>query len=312
MEQPKSPAKNANVLQRKTSRQKLISDLFGFFLHRILERRACRYLQNGYRRLAIFSFDYVSNTINISGIYEKDNLEILFSYLNSLDLDVFNGTAVDIGANIGNHSLYFSDFFLSVVSYEANPKVFDILQINSRLNNNVSCYNFAISSSSGRASLNYNPTNLGGASLIDQGCHQVQDVPMEKLDSFTEKLGNVKLIKIDVEGAEFKVLSGAAALIKAAMPIILLEQSLTEIENGTSQCIELLKEYGYKKFLIIESSPAAPFKISGGLGEMLGHVFAIIFGQKKTLKECSYFEPTTYPFIIAVPEAIDRSGLSLI
>jgi hypothetical protein len=72
---------------------------------------------------------------------------------------------------------------------------------------------------------------------------------MEKLDSFTEKLGNVKLIKIDVEGVEFKVLSGAAALIKAAMPIILRGQSLTEIENGTSQCIELLKGYGIKNLL---------------------------------------------------------------
>ena len=45
-------------------------------------------------------------------------------------LSYFNGTVLDIGANIGNHSLFFSNYFYKVLSFEPHPKIFKVLAIN--------------------------------------------------------------------------------------------------------------------------------------------------------------------------------------
>ena len=66
------------------------------------------------RSLAVFSFDYIGTQIALNGIYEKEELELLFDWLKSIDIDLKDSIAIDIGANIGNHSLYFSDFFNTV------------------------------------------------------------------------------------------------------------------------------------------------------------------------------------------------------
>ena len=296
------PQNQRNIIECRYSRQKIFSDCVGFFLHRLLERRATRYLANGRPRLTIFSYDYISNSINIDGIYERDLLEIIIEYLKSFSPAVFDGNAVDIGANIGNHSIFFSDYFKNVICFEANPRTFDVLSLNAKLRNNISCHNFAISRSSGLGTLKIRPTNMGSASLYDEGASTVMDVPLERLDAFQDGIGEVSLIKIDVEGAELDVLIGGEGVIKTKMPIILLEQASTEINNGTSASIDLLKSFGYNKFLVTENKPAIPFMLKGAVTALLAQLYTLLLGQKTVLKECNYFEPRQYNLIIAIPQ----------
>ena len=62
------------------------------------------------KQMVIFADDYVSNKILTHGIYEKQKLELVFEWL-ATKKDIFNTTVLDIGANIGNHSLYFAKYF---------------------------------------------------------------------------------------------------------------------------------------------------------------------------------------------------------
>ena len=87
--------------------------------------------------MAVFSSDHISHDINLDGIYEKDYLITLIKWLKSIQYNIFNGIAIDIGANIGNHSVFFSKFFKKVYSFEPNPKTFELLKINAKLNNNI-------------------------------------------------------------------------------------------------------------------------------------------------------------------------------
>ena len=80
--------------------------------------------------MAIFSFDHIGHKINLDGVYERNELDFLFEWLATHSPDVFNGTAIDIGANIGNHSLYLSNYFEKVVSFEPHPRTFKLLEIN--------------------------------------------------------------------------------------------------------------------------------------------------------------------------------------
>jgi hypothetical protein len=74
------------------------------------------------------------------------------------------------------------------------------------------------------------------------------DIECRPLDKIVEELGDdipVGLIKIDVEGHEFKVIQGARKTLAHHRPVVLFEA--LNIPEAT-QCTELLVECGYKRF----------------------------------------------------------------
>ena len=69
-----------------------------------------------YPQLVGFAFDAITCSIHLDGRFEKDELRLLeesvFPKLES------NTICLDIGANIGNHSLAFSPFFEYIIALE--------------------------------------------------------------------------------------------------------------------------------------------------------------------------------------------------
>ncbi len=123
----KSRAKTTLFVKR-TASPNVIRKIQRFYLERHLNKLSRHHLECR-QQLVVFSFDYVSTAINIDGIYEIDELEVLFEWLKLLNIDeIFEGSALDIGANIGNHSLYFSDYFSEVLSYEPHPLTYELLK----------------------------------------------------------------------------------------------------------------------------------------------------------------------------------------
>ena len=56
-------------------------------------------------------------------------------FINEKLPDSKNFSALDIGANIGNHSVFLSKFFKKIHSFEPNPKTYDVLSLNSKYSN---------------------------------------------------------------------------------------------------------------------------------------------------------------------------------
>ena len=71
-------------------------------------------------------------------------------------------TALDIGANIGNHTIFFAEIFAKVIAFEPNPKTHSVLIINTNNLNNVVC--LMVGASSRKTTLNFsvNELNMGG------------------------------------------------------------------------------------------------------------------------------------------------------
>ena len=61
--------------------------------------------------------DHIGKQILIDGYYERFYLE---NIINHFEPKVFEFTLMDIGANIGNHTVYFSKYFKGV--YPLSPK----------------------------------------------------------------------------------------------------------------------------------------------------------------------------------------------
>ena len=155
-----------------------------------------------------------------------------------------NGVVIDVGANIGSHTLYFAWMLNTskVYSFEPQKGLFPILQKNCELNNildKVVLYNCCVGEKEAYAS-------LGNVAIYDasQTSFNMSDTPTDykimSLDSL--KLDKVDFIKIDVEGHEIEVLRGAKETIARCKPVIWCEAWTPEQRKTLHR---FLKPYGY-------------------------------------------------------------------
>lgn len=134
--------------------------------------------------------------------------------------------AVDVGANIGNHTLFFAKVCgLTVYAFEPYPKTFQILERNVELNglgDRVVCSNTGLGSVTGQATIQVmDAKNLGKTMLHRdaEGGHVSQIQRLDDID-LPEPLA---LLKIDVEGMELEVLRGAEETIRRDKPLLYIE-----------------------------------------------------------------------------------------
>lgn len=136
---------------------------------------------------------------------------------------------IDIGANIGNHSLFFLKFLncKKVHSFEPFPDNLKLLEKNTNSFGEKSIiYKTALSNKDGEMPLyNSQMGNNGGFSLhsySNGSSYIVKDsILVKTLDSYN--LNNITMIKIDVENHENEVLDGARETILRNKPIIFIE-----------------------------------------------------------------------------------------
>lgn len=143
------------------------------------------------------------------------------------------GLCLDIGANVGNHTVFFSRFcnFDEVWAYEPDPDSFKILKRNvgAHCKRTVRLFNIAIGDKKGTVSLIRDPDEPPVNRILkDSG-----DIPIRPIRTTVK----VALMKIDVEGYEKKVIAGAFDVIKRDKPEI-----FCETHGDPAEILKLLPE----------------------------------------------------------------------
>lgn len=160
--------------------------------------------------------------------YESTELEIISRFFHP------GSTFVDIGANVGNHTVYVARFLssLNVIVIEPNPSTFAIIKANIALNQlsgcvDVSHLGIGLSNTSARAAAMTPAGNLGGTrlELCEHGSLHV--VPGDEIMSGHR----VDFLKIDVEGMEIDVLDGLKRTIAEQRPRIFIEVDNCNVEK---------------------------------------------------------------------------------
>ena len=197
---------------------------------------------------ALFSNDLVSTEILLYGVTEIGFWEPFFNLIDFSKMKKYN--AIDCGSNLGSLSEYFSRKFNLVYSFEANPKIFELLKIN--LENVETCivYNKALSDvNEERIVINVPLNNYGaGSRRLNHGIFKSHTSVSTTLDY--ENLSSIAFIKIDVEGMEYNVLKGAEKTIREQLPLIVYEQLNSEIKDGSSSATDLLTSLGYLIYIM--------------------------------------------------------------
>lgn len=156
---------------------------------------------------------------------------------------------LDIGANIGAHTAYFSKAVGAqgaVLAFEPQRIIYQMLCANMALNGleNVHCYMAALGGERGEISVpkvDYaQHGNFGGLSI---GGQHGERVPLWRLDDL--KLDRCHFLKIDVEGMEQMVLSGATETLARHKPCLYVEN---DRQNKSADLIRFIDAQGYRMY----------------------------------------------------------------
>ena len=206
--------------------------------------------------------------------------------------DVF----IDCGANIGYFSVMAGDIVGRhgrVVSIEANPVTFELLNENLDINNLNRGIHCALTSQPGEVDLLMPEmgdvlSSLKKNSLFDNGNVKSFRVDGLTLDQVLEELSlpKVNLVKIDIEGGEMDVLHSAPNLLEEFRPCFVIEYSPVTWPNfgATPDLLkELLNKYNYNAFLYDESEQKF-IEVNDEVWQHYPYTNLIIFPEEKIQK----------------------------
>jgi len=166
--------------------------------------------------------------------------------------------AVDVGANIGTHTLAMSRVLThgKVIAFEPQREIFRLLSANLTLNNrnNVVTFNACAGAEIDVVKMpeiiydgvKGHPFSFGGISPdFAKDVQYTYEVPMFPLDQVLHEHEFIRLIKIDVEGHELDVLKGAVHTIAKHKPILYVEND--RLKNSVA-LLTFIKSLGYRMF----------------------------------------------------------------
>lgn len=180
-------------------------------------------------------------------------------------------TAVDVGANVGTHSIMMARRVGAagrVIAFEPTPATAWLMRENLSLNRieNVDLVEAAVSDTPGSVVMNlfdqrYSAWNSRGAPVMD-GIAPVETIGVrsETLDTAMRARGieRINFLKIDVEGFELEALNGATGLLSdGAIDCLSFEISQIPLEatgHEASAVFEVLASFGYRSYKLDETS----------------------------------------------------------
>ena len=174
-------------------------------------------VETPYGKISFFREDlYLGRSLREYGEWAKKELDFLSALVRP------GSVIIDAGAFIGTHTLAFSKFTGpegKVYSFEAHPTFFKLLEKNIKDNSitNVSTFNSGLSNKTGKMKVedvDIHSTNSFGSMKLkeDKPGNNMLDIGITTIDSLN--IESCDLIKLDVEGMEASVLSGASKLLK--------------------------------------------------------------------------------------------------
>jgi FkbM family methyltransferase len=185
---------------------------------------------------------YIGRSLDTYGEYSEGEIDLFRQLLRPGDV------AIDAGANVGALTVPMARCVGhqgAILAFEPQRVVFDFLANNLRLNGltNVVPHRRALGAQSGTVRvprLDYAEVdNFGGVALGEPG--DGEDVELVTIDSLA--LPRLRLLKVDVEGMECQVVTGARATIERFQPALYIENDRAE---HSRQLISLLFDLGYR------------------------------------------------------------------
>lgn len=158
--------------------------------------------------------------------------------------------AIDGGANLGDWTEVLADRFGKVFAFEPAKDVYTRLKRRMSDTSNVTVRNEALLDALGWVTMAEDEKRAGKhrSRYVKRSMRRMDDwVPSVTVDSL--ELESCGLMKLDLEGAEYHALLGAAVTISMFRPILIIEVDKHVLRFGVkpNELTDLIKGFGYRK-----------------------------------------------------------------
>lgn len=207
-------------------------------------------------RLAVVPHEHVGLAVLTTGLYEREELDCLRALVQARGLG--GGVCLDIGANIGNHAVIWSQLFEQVVCFEPNPQMGAVLRANLALNlcGNVRVVDVGLGTQDAQLPFSFQEAGNDGTGTFARGIGDIT-LPVRRGDDAIDELGltlPITLVKCDVEGFEHLVFEGLTGTLSRHRPVVIFESNAIEAGNAAWSS---LRRSGYDRLYEIRHSAAA-------------------------------------------------------
>jgi FkbM family methyltransferase len=181
--------------------------------------------------------DSLSFAAGYQEIFKRENYKV--------DFQTSEPFIIDCGSNIGLSIIYFKTKFpkSTIIGFEPDPKIFNILKQNTLKFQQVILHNKAISKEKGKLSF---VVEGGFSGRLNEGASDgnVIVVETEPLSFYINR--KVDLLKIDIEGAEFEVLQEIQPRLELVEKIFIEYHSINGQNQNLDLILSILKKEGYR------------------------------------------------------------------
>jgi FkbM family methyltransferase len=166
-------------------------------------------------------------------------------------------TVVDVGANVGFFTRYFADWtgptgrVLAIEPEAGNVERLRAMIRSRRLDAIVEPFHAAAAERPGPLALTIDPYHPAGHFLSDTGVPTAGVTVDDLVRRHSQR--RVSLLKIDVQGAELRVLQGATWTLETSRPVLLveLEEKALRLQGASVETVvQFLASYGYRGRLL--------------------------------------------------------------
>jgi len=213
-------------------------------------------------RVCIYLGNDQSRQILVAGCLDPNELAFVDRFLRP------GMTFLDIGANDGLYATLASKCVGphgTVWAFEPSSRELSRLERNLELNHlTVRVFPLALADSNGTAELRVAPYGHEGLNTLGSFVHEIdagggEKVQLARLDDILEKnpLAHLDFIKLDVEGAELRVLKGALSALQRYRPVLLFELSDAALRQQGGSAADLtgfLQAQSYDLYMFDPSS----------------------------------------------------------
>lgn len=173
--------------------------------------------------------DYIGRAVFVKNHWDRDHVGRLLDKLKASGINVEGQTMLEIGANIGTHTVYFAltGTFARIVAIEPDPRNFELLEENVSQNGLealVTRIPMAVSDSEGAIDFFLHPNNHGKSSPTPGHADDIRiTVPAMPIDQLLERAGvsqaEIGLVWMDIEGHETVAARSMQSLFERRVPV---------------------------------------------------------------------------------------------
>ena len=165
-----------------------------------------------------------------------------------------NLKVIDVGANIGDSAVLIKDIAdVPILCIEGNPKFLDLLKLNTKSLNQVAIADCFVGEEMSKVEA---ISGLGSAHLKESTEGGIEVKTMQRVIAENDTFRHAKLLKIDTDGFDNKIIRGAKTYLIESKAAVFFEYDPYFLSKQGEQGVDIFDffvDLGYKKFLIFDN-----------------------------------------------------------